>query len=86
MEELWPGWVEALDWGRSCDPWPDFIPGRNKSPTLLVGGGVAVKKEEKERNGFLFFPFLRIKTIKRIVSRPEHSLVFFFTLTLHVCN
>ena len=34
---------------------------------------VILEKEEKERNGFLFFPFLGIKTIKRIVSRPEHS-------------
>ena len=36
---------------------------------------VAVKREKK-RNEFVFFfpvPFLRTKTIKRMVSRPEHS-------------
>ena len=62
-----------LTGGRSCDPRPDFIPGENKSPTLLIWGWCCREKEEKERNGFLFFPFLGIKTIKRIVSRPEHS-------------
>lgn len=62
-----------LTGGRLCDPLPDFVPGENKSPTLLTWGWCCSEKAEKERNEFFFCPFQRIKMIKRIVSRPEHS-------------
>ena len=42
---------------------------------------VAVKRKKKKRNEEFSFPFLRIRKIKRTVSKPEHSFFFFLTLT-----
>lgn len=57
------GW-RSLDWGRwSAILGHNFIP-ENKSPTLLIWGGVAVKRRKREEWVFIF-PFPENKDDKK---------------------
>ena len=44
----------------------------------MCGRWFCCSEKEKKSNEFFSFSFLRTKKIKRTVSRPEHSQIFFF--------